>query len=74
MSTEQKRINHGPLIVLSLAMALGPLTALSVGSRYADEETLARANAARTAAAMSNQIAMSETRSSIVTEPNSASL
>jgi len=34
-----------PLIALGLAMALGPLTALSLGSRYADEETFARAQA-----------------------------
>jgi hypothetical protein len=37
--------NHTPLIVLGLAMALGPLTALSLGSRYADDETIARAQA-----------------------------
>jgi hypothetical protein len=45
MSQSSNGINHTPLIVLTLAMALGPLTALSVGSRYADEETLARAQA-----------------------------
>lgn len=33
-------------VILGLAMALGPLTALSFGSKYASEETLARANAA----------------------------
>lgn len=41
----EKRINYGPVAFLGLAMALGPLTALSLGSRYADEETWARANA-----------------------------
>jgi hypothetical protein len=35
--------------ILGLIMALGPLTALSFGSKYADEETLARANAGRDA-------------------------
>lgn len=33
-------------LVLGLAMALGPLTALSFGSKYASEETWARAQAA----------------------------
>jgi hypothetical protein len=73
MSTEQKRTNHGPLIILSLTMALGPLTALSVGSRYADEETLARANAARLVSDRNNQIAMSDAPSTVVA-PNSAAL
>jgi len=45
MSQATHQINHTPLIVLGLAMALGPLTALSLGSRYADEETFARAQA-----------------------------
>lgn len=45
MSDSTTKINHTPLVILGLAMALGPLTALSVGSRYADEETLARAQA-----------------------------
>jgi hypothetical protein len=45
MSDSNTKINHRPLIVIGLAMALGPLTALSLGSRYADEDTLARAQA-----------------------------
>jgi hypothetical protein len=45
MSQATHQTNHTPLIVLGLAMALGPLTALSLGSRYADEETFARAQA-----------------------------
>jgi hypothetical protein len=45
MSQATYRTNHTPLIVLGLAMTLGPLTALSVGSRVADEETFARAQA-----------------------------
>jgi len=45
MSRTTHHTNHMPLIVLGLAMALGPLTALSLGSRYADEETIARAQA-----------------------------
>ncbi|ESQ15450.1 MAG: hypothetical protein N838_06865 [Thiohalocapsa sp. PB-PSB1] len=73
MNNEQQRINYGPLIVLSLTMALGPLAALSIGSRYADEETIARANAARSAGAMNNQIAMSDSSGTTAT-PNSASL
>ncbi|MGD2020374.1 MAG: fasciclin domain-containing protein [Thiohalocapsa sp.] len=44
--TTAKKFNYGPLAIFGLAMALGPLTALSVGSRYADEETFERANAA----------------------------
>ena len=32
-------------VILGLSMALGPLTALSFGSKYADEETIARAQA-----------------------------
>jgi hypothetical protein len=43
---QTKTVDHTPLAVLTLAMALGPLTALSVGSRYADDATMARANAA----------------------------
>ena len=45
MSQTTHQTNHTPLIVLGVAMALGPLTALSLGSRYADEETFARAQA-----------------------------
>lgn len=45
MSQTSSKVNHTPLVVLGLAMALGPLTALSVGSRIADEETFARAQA-----------------------------
>ncbi|WP_462329940.1 fasciclin domain-containing protein [Thiohalocapsa halophila] len=45
-NTPNKKFNYGPLAVFGLAMALGPLTALSVGSRYAPEETFERANAA----------------------------
>jgi hypothetical protein len=45
MSRNTHHTNHMPLIILGLAMALGPLTALSLGSRYAGEETLARAQA-----------------------------
>lgn len=41
-----KKFNYGPLAIFGLAMALGPLTALSVGSRYAPPETFERANAA----------------------------
>ena len=33
------------VVILGLSMALGPLTALSLGSKYADEETFARAQA-----------------------------
>lgn len=57
MSNQQKRINYGPVVFLGLAMALGPLAALSVGSRYADEETLARANAGRDANTSVNPLA-----------------
>ena len=45
MSDSTTRINYGPVAILGLAMALGPLTALSLGTRYAGEETWARANA-----------------------------
>ncbi|MGB5736487.1 MAG: fasciclin domain-containing protein [Thiohalocapsa sp.] len=45
MSEATKQINYGPVAILGLAMALGPLTALSLGSRYAGEETWERANA-----------------------------
>jgi uncharacterized surface protein with fasciclin (FAS1) repeats len=45
MNDATKHFNYGPLVFFGLVMALGPLTALSLGSRYADEETLARANA-----------------------------
>jgi uncharacterized surface protein with fasciclin (FAS1) repeats len=43
-STKQKP-NYAPLAIVGIAMALGPLTALSLGSRYAGPETMARANA-----------------------------
>jgi uncharacterized surface protein with fasciclin (FAS1) repeats len=46
MSESTKTFNYTPLAILGLAMALGPLTALSVGSRYAGPETLARAHVA----------------------------
>jgi len=45
MTESTNRINHTPVVVIGLAMALGPLAALSLGTRYADEETWARANA-----------------------------
>jgi hypothetical protein len=45
MSQPTNQINHTPLVILGLAMALGPLSALSLGSRFADEETFARAQA-----------------------------
>ena len=45
MSDSTKRINYVPVAIFGLAMGLGPLTALSLGTRYADEETWARANA-----------------------------
>lgn len=45
MSQSTNQINRTPLVILGLAMALGPLTALSLGSRFADEETFARAQA-----------------------------
>ena len=45
MSESSKNVNYTPAVILGLAMALGPLTALSIGSRVADEETLARAQA-----------------------------
>ena len=45
MTDSANRINYAPAAVLGLAMALGPLTALSLGTRYAGEETWARANA-----------------------------
>jgi uncharacterized surface protein with fasciclin (FAS1) repeats len=45
MTDSAKSINYGPAVVLGLAMALGPLTALSLGTRYAGEETWERANA-----------------------------
>jgi uncharacterized surface protein with fasciclin (FAS1) repeats len=44
MSESTKSVNYTPAVVLGLAMALGPLTALSLGSRYAGPETIARAN------------------------------
>lgn len=46
MTESTKKPNYAPLAIFGLAMALGPLTALSVGSRYASEETFERANAA----------------------------
>ena len=45
MSDSTKRISYVPVAILGLAMGLGPLTALSLGTRYAGEETWARANA-----------------------------
>jgi uncharacterized surface protein with fasciclin (FAS1) repeats len=45
MTDSAKKPNYSPLMIFGLAMALGPLTALSLGSRYAGPETLARANA-----------------------------
>ncbi|MGB5735991.1 MAG: fasciclin domain-containing protein [Thiohalocapsa sp.] len=45
MSDSTKQFNYGPVAILGLAMALGPLTALSLGTRYAGEETWERANA-----------------------------
>lgn len=44
--SNEKAPGMSPLtIALGLAIALGPLTALSFGSKYADEETLERARA-----------------------------
>lgn len=45
MTEATKNVSYGPIVVLGLGMALGPLTALSFGTRYAGEETWARANA-----------------------------
>jgi uncharacterized surface protein with fasciclin (FAS1) repeats len=45
MSETSKNVNYTPAVILGLAMALGPLTALSIGSRVADEDTLKRAQA-----------------------------
>lgn len=45
MTDSTNRPNYGPVVFFGLAMALGPLTALSLGTRYAGEETWARANA-----------------------------
>ena len=45
MTDSSKRMNYGPLVALGLVMALGPLTALSLGTRYADDETWERAQA-----------------------------
>ena len=45
MTDSSKSFNYAPAAILGLAMALGPLTALSLGSRYAGPETLARAQA-----------------------------
>jgi uncharacterized surface protein with fasciclin (FAS1) repeats len=42
--TDPNRYNR-PAIILGLAMALGPLTALSFGTKFADEETWDRARA-----------------------------
>lgn len=70
MNNEKKPINHGPLLFLSLTMALGPLAALSVGSRYADEETRARASAASDISTLSSPLAM-YTPSSLMTASDS---
>jgi uncharacterized surface protein with fasciclin (FAS1) repeats len=43
--TESTDRSNRLVVILGLGMALGPLTALSFGSKYADEETLARAQA-----------------------------
>lgn len=48
---------HRIATVIALAMALGPLTALSFGSRYADEETLKRAHAGTAPDQPSNALA-----------------
>jgi uncharacterized surface protein with fasciclin (FAS1) repeats len=45
MSESTNNVNYTPAIVLGLAMALGPLTALSIGSKVADPETIERAQA-----------------------------
>ena len=45
MSTSIKMPTYGWLVLFGLAMALGPLAALSLGSRYAGPETIARAQA-----------------------------
>lgn len=45
MSKPIQPVNYRPAVILGLAMALGPLAALSLGTRYADEETWARAQA-----------------------------
>ena len=56
-TTPAKTFNYGPLAIFGLAMALGPLTALSVGSRYAPEETFERANVALQNAAPKDMLA-----------------
>jgi uncharacterized surface protein with fasciclin (FAS1) repeats len=43
--TDSTTRSHRLTVILGLSMALGPLTALSFGSKYADEETIARAQA-----------------------------
>jgi len=43
MSTSIKKSTYGWLVLFGLTMALGPLAALSLGSRFAGPETLARA-------------------------------
>lgn len=43
--TDSTTRSHRLVVILGLSMALGPLTALSFGSKYADEETFARAQA-----------------------------
>jgi uncharacterized surface protein with fasciclin (FAS1) repeats len=57
MSETSKTFNYTPLAILGLAMALGPLTALSLGSRYAGPETLARAHVAAENAAPKDMLA-----------------
>jgi uncharacterized surface protein with fasciclin (FAS1) repeats len=44
-TVSSKSANYGPVIALGLVMALGPLTALSLGTRLAGEETWERAQA-----------------------------
>ncbi|NBC47141.1 MAG: fasciclin domain-containing protein [Gammaproteobacteria bacterium] len=43
--TDSINRNHRLVVILGLTMALGPLTALSFGTKFADEETWARAQA-----------------------------
>jgi len=45
MSNHASDQSNRVIVVLGLAMALGPLTALSFGTKYADEETWERAQA-----------------------------
>lgn len=43
--SDSTKTSSNLVVILGLAMALGPLTALSLGSKYAGEETRARAQA-----------------------------